>query len=69
LENFGKDWQQIFVKELTTWGVSRPKTPGYGAYDTVMSKALTDIALGANVEDSIKAAAKDIDNQLKTYKK
>jgi multiple sugar transport system substrate-binding protein len=50
-------------------GYAPPITPGYLEYFSAINAAVKDIALGANVEDRLRAVAKEIDGHLATYKK
>jgi fructooligosaccharide transport system substrate-binding protein len=57
----------LFKQELLTIGVSRPSTPGWAAYDSLINTAIKDISLGAPVEETLQKAAKSIDEQLAQF--
>ncbi|MCL4458534.1 MAG: extracellular solute-binding protein [Chloroflexi bacterium] len=59
----------ISYLELVKWGHSRPETPGYTEYGTLLKQALADIIKGLPVESTIKTAATKIDAELKKYAK
>ncbi len=58
----------LFKQELLTIGVSRPSTPGWASYDSLINTAIKDISLGAPVASTLQQAAKDIDTQLLQFK-
>lgn len=59
--------QNIFNKELLEWGVPRPKTVAFREYEEILSQALRDISLGANVRDRMRLVVERINTELAKY--
>jgi ABC-type glycerol-3-phosphate transport system substrate-binding protein len=57
----------VFTETLRRWGVPRPKSPGAAEYQTVYDAMVADVAGGAPVEGTVRAAAREIDAQLERY--
>ena len=55
----------VFYNYSKVEGVKRPVTPGYVVESKVFTKALMDIAQGANVTDTLDSAVDDIDADIK----
>ena len=55
----------VFYSYSKAEGVVRPVTPGYLVESKVFEKAVTDIAHGANVTDTLDSAVDDIDADIK----
>lgn len=66
--HFPEEYQQVFLQVLQKWGVARPSTGSYPIYDAGLSKLFRDVALGANVPETVNATAQEIDAQLKEFK-
>lgn len=64
---FEEEPMRIFIDTVREWAYPRPVTPGFSEYDTIYSTMLTDIATGAPVEETVNAAAAEIDAQLEKY--
>jgi multiple sugar transport system substrate-binding protein len=60
----GPDAKKIMTYELADTGVSRPRSIGYVAFETVMNKAFSDIRNGADVEATLKQAQQQLTSQL-----
>ncbi|KUO17542.1 extracellular solute-binding protein [Streptomyces dysideae] len=56
----------VFVEFARKYAEVRPVTPAYPYISTEFQKATQDILAGADPEDALGQAAKDIDNNLKT---
>jgi ABC-type glycerol-3-phosphate transport system substrate-binding protein len=65
---FEEEPMRIFIDTVREWAYPRPITPGYSEYDAVYEPMLADIATGAPVEDTVNAAAEEIDAQLEKYR-
>ncbi len=59
---------KLFFEELTTIGVPRPTSPGWLEYETLINPALRDIALGADVAETLASIEELIDAQLAKYR-
>lgn len=59
---------RIFFEELTNIGVPRPSSPGWLEYETLINPVLRDIALGADVAESLSFVEAEIDAQLAKYR-
>ncbi|MCA1807870.1 MAG: sugar ABC transporter substrate-binding protein [Kiritimatiellia bacterium] len=62
------DYQEtrgLFVEQLRLTGRARPATPRYGTVTTEVSRALDDIARGADVQQTLDGAARRIDAVLR----
>lgn len=68
-EKFPKSGLRIAEYEVTHTAVSRPQTPGYSEWDSVMSNTYADISNGSDVKTSLDNAVKQINNALAKYKK
>jgi multiple sugar transport system substrate-binding protein len=64
-ENYGEDGAlRIFVEESSAWSVMRPETPAYPIISSEFEKAMTEIALGADVQDMLDAAVDAIEQDI-----
>jgi multiple sugar transport system substrate-binding protein len=64
-ENYGEDGAlRIFVEESSAWSVMRPETPAYPIIASEFEKAMTEIALGADVQDMLDAAVDAIEQDI-----
>lgn len=59
---------KIFYQELTNIGVPRPASPGWLEYETLINPALRDIALGADIEETLSLVESEIETQLEKYR-
>lgn len=55
----------IAVQQLRDWGVPRPQTESFLAYDQYVTEALADIAYGADPEERLNQAVDQLDALLK----
>ncbi|WP_401000721.1 extracellular solute-binding protein [Agromyces sp. GXQ0307] len=55
----------VAVEQLREWGVPRPQTTGFFAYDQYVTDALADIAYGADPEDRLNQAVDQLADHLK----
>ncbi len=64
-ENYGEEGVlRIFVEESTEWSVMRPETPAYPIIASEFEKAMTEIALGADVQEMLDLAVDAIDQDI-----
>jgi fructooligosaccharide transport system substrate-binding protein len=56
--------RNLFVNALRQWGQPTPLTTGFSAYSKLLTTALHDIALGADVQTRINQAASQMDQAL-----
>jgi multiple sugar transport system substrate-binding protein len=61
----GPDAKKIMTYELADTAVSRPRSIGYVAFETVMNKAFSDIRNGSDVESTLKQAQQQLTSQLR----
>jgi multiple sugar transport system substrate-binding protein len=61
----GPDAKKIMTYELADTAVSRPRSIGYVAFETVMNKAFSDIRNGSDVEGTLKQAQQQLTSQLR----
>lgn len=64
-----EDPLNIFTQSMRAWGHSRPKTPGFSEYQTIIDRMLADIARGGNVETLTRAATAELDQRLVRFKR
>jgi ABC-type glycerol-3-phosphate transport system substrate-binding protein len=55
---------KLFIQELEQWSQPRALTPYYVQYDDAVTKALDDIALGGNVEESLDNAVETFESSI-----
>ncbi len=67
-ETFGKPMWQIFFHEMKATAVPRPASPGFSEYEQILREALNAIHYGAEVETTLRDAAKRIDRELRKYR-
>lgn len=60
--------QRIFLDTLNEWGQPRPITPGFREYSQAVGQMLSDIVLGAPVEERVDQAVQEIDRALAAYR-
>lgn len=60
--------QKMFIEALTTIGVPRIQSPGYQEFQTLCTEANTNIAGGANVQETLSSTAKKMDVAMAKYK-
>lgn len=60
--------RRIFLDTLNEWGQPRPVTPGFREYSQAVGTMLSDIMLGAPVEERVEQAVQEIDNALSAYR-
>ncbi len=61
----GPNAKKIMTYELADTGVSRPRSIGYVAFETVMNKAFSDLRNGSDVEGTLKQAEQQLKSQLR----
>jgi len=61
----GPDAKKIMTYEIADTAVSRPRSIGYVAFETVMNKAFSDIRNGSDVEATLKQAQQQLTSQLR----
>jgi multiple sugar transport system substrate-binding protein len=61
----GPDAKKIMTYELADTAVSRPRSIGYVAFETVMNKAFSDIRNGSDCEGTLKQAQQQLVSQLR----
>jgi fructooligosaccharide transport system substrate-binding protein len=59
--------RDIYYKQLLEWAQPRPQTPGFRLMDEVLATAFTDIAQGADVEQTMSLAVRLINSELRKY--
>ena len=59
---------RIVAHEQANTAMVRPQTPGYREYEDLFRQALRDIIGGANVQERLTAAARQIDQRLVRYR-
>jgi multiple sugar transport system substrate-binding protein len=64
----GPDAKKIMTYELADTAVSRPRSIGYVAFETVMNKAFSDIRNGSDCEGTLKQAQQQLTSQLRRIK-
>lgn len=70
IEEYENTQLKVIKDQLKNTAIPRPVTPAYTIVTAKFAQALNDIMIGANVENSLNKAAKDIDlNISKTLKK
>lgn len=60
----GPDAKKIMTYELADTAVSRPRSIGYVAFETVMNKAFSDLRNGADVQKTLDFAQQQLKSQL-----
>jgi multiple sugar transport system substrate-binding protein len=60
----GPDAKKIMTYELADTAISRPRSIGYVAFETVMNKAFSDMRNGADVKQSLDQAQQQLKSQL-----
>ena len=65
---FNNDLWKIARYDVQNTAITRPSTPGFREYEDVLRVALRDIQSGANVQQSLSAAAQKIDREIAKYK-
>ena len=65
---FTNDLWKIARYDVQNTAVTRPSTPGYREYEDLLRVALRDIQSGANVQQTLSAAAQKIDREIVKYK-
>lgn len=60
----GKDAKQIIAYELKHTAVSRPRSIGYVAFETVMNKMFSDLRNGSDVDATLKQAQSQLKSTL-----
>ncbi len=65
---FNNDLWRIARYDVQNTAITRPSTPGFREYEDVLRVALRDIQSGANVQQSLSAAAQKIDREIAKYK-
>jgi multiple sugar transport system substrate-binding protein len=61
----GPNAKKIMTYELADTGISRPRSIGYVAFETVMNKAFSDLRNGSDVEGTLKQAEQQLKSQLR----
>ncbi len=65
-EYYREDYEKFFSAILERYGESRPNTPGYVIYNTIMGFNLfMDLATGANVTKTVQTKIQDFENQIR----
>lgn len=59
---------RIVRSEMENTAVPRPATPGWLEYEDILRGAFREIQGGANVEQRLKKAARDIDREFAKYR-
>ncbi len=68
-EYYQEDYQKFFVEVMNAYGEARPLTPGYVLYNQIMGFNLyPDLALGADVESTVKQKIDQLESQLAQFK-
>ena len=63
-------YAELFVELNRDWGASRPTSPGHALYNSIIGDTMMkDIALGADVEETVQAAILEAEAQLAMFKK
>ena len=60
--------RRIFLDTLNEWGQPRPITPGFREYSQAVGTMLSDIMLGAPIEERVDQAVQEIDTALSSYR-
>jgi fructooligosaccharide transport system substrate-binding protein len=56
---------KVFTDELTEWAQPRPLTAGYLSYNSIVTEAMRDIALGSDPAERLNDATSELDNLLR----
>jgi ABC-type glycerol-3-phosphate transport system substrate-binding protein len=67
-EVFDNPMWQLFVKEMETTAVPRPRTPGYSQYELMLREAFNSIHYGADPRSTLEEVAVRIDRELRKYR-
>ena len=65
---FTTDIWKIARHDVQNTAITRPATPGWREYEDLLRVALRDIQSGANVQQTLSAAAQKIDREIAKYK-
>lgn len=66
--SFNSDLWRIAKYDVQNTAMPRPATPGFREYEDIVRVALRDIQSGANVQQTLTAAAQRIDREIAKYK-
>ncbi len=66
-QNFPDNVLKLAAYEANNTAVSRPKSPGYLEWETLMDKAFDDIRNGTDPKQALDGAVSQIDRQLEKY--
>ena len=67
-QKFPDNAMQLAVYEAVNTAVSRPMTPGYTEWQSVMESAYANIMNGTTPKKALDGAVEEIDAQLKKYR-
>lgn len=67
-QTFQTDLWKVARFDVQNTAVTRPATPGWREYEDLLRVALRDIQSGANVQQTLTAAAQKIDREIAKYK-
>ncbi|MGC9322271.1 MAG: extracellular solute-binding protein [Kosmotogaceae bacterium] len=67
-EVFDNQMWQLFVKEMETTAVPRPRTPGYSQYELMLREAFNSIHYGADPRSTLEEVSARIDRELRKYR-
>jgi len=65
---FDNPMWQLFITEMETTAVPRPRTPGYSQYELMLREAFNSIHYGADPRSTLEEVAARIDRELRRYR-
>ena len=65
---FGTDEWAMFLSEMESTAVPRPKTPGYLEYELILRETFNDIHYGRDPQEALDAAVLRIEREFRKYR-